>query len=45
MNTYWYPTNATGNVIVTKTGTTIRAINTSAQGTMMKIEVNSALAP
>ena len=45
MNQYWYTTNATGSVIVPRTGTTIRVINTSAQGTMMKIEVNSALAP
>jgi len=44
-NSYWYMTNATGSVIVPKTGTTIRVINTSAQGTMMKLEVNSALAP
>ena len=45
LNIYWYAENATGSVIVPKTGTTIRVINTSAQGTMMKLEVNSALAP
>jgi immune inhibitor A len=44
-NTYWYAETAASGVIVPKTGTTIRVINTSAQGTMMKIEVNSALAP
>ncbi|HEY0461875.1 MAG TPA: immune inhibitor A domain-containing protein [Pyrinomonadaceae bacterium] len=44
-NTYWYAETAAAGVIVPKTGTTIRVINTSAQGSFMKIEVNSALAP
>ena len=44
-NTYWFAETAASGVIVPRTGTTVRVVNTSAQGTMMKIEVNSALAP
>jgi immune inhibitor A len=44
-NAYWYAETAAAGIIVPKTGTTIRVINTSAQGSFMKIEVNSALAP
>ena len=39
-NTYWYTDTPASGVIVPKTGTTIRVVNTSAQGTMMQVHVN-----
>jgi immune inhibitor A len=44
-NSYWSTETPAAGIIVPKTGTTVRVINTSAQGTFMKLEVNSALAP
>jgi immune inhibitor A len=39
-NPYWFAGTAASGVIVPKTGTKIRVVNTSAQGTMMQIHVN-----
>jgi immune inhibitor A len=40
MNSYWSPATPTAGVIVPKTGTTIRVVNTSAQGQFMQLQVN-----
>jgi immune inhibitor A len=37
---YWSADTAASGVIVPNTGTKIRVVNTSAQGTMMQIHVN-----
>jgi immune inhibitor A len=39
-NPYWFVSTAASGVIVPITGTKIRVVNTSAQGTMMQIHVN-----
>jgi immune inhibitor A len=39
-NTYWFTGTAASGVIVPKTGTTMRVVNTSAQGTFMQVHVN-----
>ena len=38
-NSYWSPVTAASGVIVPKTGTSIRVVNTSAQGTLMQVHV------
>jgi immune inhibitor A len=38
-NAYWYPAIAANSVIVPNTGTTIRVVNTSAQGNFMQVHV------
>ena len=40
LNTYWYSSLPSSSVIVPKTGTSIRVINTSAQNSFMQIQVN-----
>jgi immune inhibitor A len=40
MNSYWTPAKPDASVITPQTGTTIRVINTSAQGSFMQIHVN-----
>ena len=37
---YWFATTQASGVIVPITGTTVRVVNTSAQGTMMQVHVN-----
>ena len=39
-NAYWFTGTAASGVIVPNTGTKIRVVNTSAQGSMMQIHVN-----
>jgi immune inhibitor A len=39
LNAYWSAARPENSVIVPKTGTSIRIVNTSAQGTMMQVEV------
>ena len=39
LNTYWYTSGPQGSVIVPKTGTRIRVVNTNAQGNFMEVEV------
>jgi immune inhibitor A len=39
-NSYWDPANPTGSVIVPNTGTSIRVVNTSAQGNFMQVLVS-----
>jgi immune inhibitor A len=40
MNSYWSPATPAAGVIVPKTGTTIRVVNTSVQGQFMQLQVN-----
>ncbi len=40
MNSYWSPVTPTAGVIVPRTGTTIRVVNTSAHGSFMQLQVN-----
>ena len=42
LNPYWYATKPDASVIVPQTGTTIRVVNTSAQGTFMQVQVGAA---
>ena len=39
-NPYWFAATQASGVIVPITGTTVRVVNTSAQGTMMQVHVN-----
>lgn len=41
-NAYWYPATPTASVIVPQTGTTIRVVSTSAQGSFMQVQVAPA---
>ena len=40
MNSYWSAETPAAGVIVPKTGTTIRVVNTSAHNTFMQVKVN-----
>lgn len=40
MNSYWSTVTPTAGVIVPRTGTTIRVVNTSAHGSFMQVQVN-----
>ncbi|HEV3468087.1 MAG TPA: hypothetical protein VG148_02120 [Pyrinomonadaceae bacterium] len=42
LNGSWSPVTPTAGVILPKTGTTIRVVSTSAQGTMMQVQVGAA---
>jgi len=42
LNTYWYASKPDAGVIVPKTGTTIRVVSTSAQGSFMQVHVGPA---
>ena len=42
LNSYWFASKPDASVILPKTGTTIRVVNTSAQGTMMQVKVGVA---
>jgi immune inhibitor A len=41
MNSYWSPTTPSSSVIVPKTGTIVRVVNTSTQGDFMQVHVDS----
>ena len=42
LNTYWYATKPDASVIVPQTGTAIRIVSTSAQGSFMQVQVGPA---
>ncbi len=41
LNNYWFSATPAAGVIAPRTGTSIRVVNTSAQGTMMQVHVRS----
>jgi immune inhibitor A len=40
MNAYWSTAAPYAGIIVPRTGTTIRVVNTSARGSFMQVQVN-----